>query len=76
MTSYLRFRDLKARGIINNWPMLKVRVERDGFPPGEKLGPNTRAWREDKVQAWLDSRPTERKPDPRKAERPTITTTT
>jgi predicted DNA-binding transcriptional regulator AlpA len=63
MTAYLRFRDLKERGIVNSWAMLKIRVERDGFPPGTKLGPNTRAWREDKVQAWLDSRPTAIKRD-------------
>jgi Prophage CP4-57 regulatory protein (AlpA) len=59
MVTYLRFRDLKARGIVNTWPTLKSRIERAGFPPGQKLGPNTRAWREDEVQAWLDSRPTE-----------------
>ncbi len=68
--TFLRFSDLKRRGIINSWKMLKIRVEEDGFPRGQKLGPNTRAWREDKVQAWLDSRPTAAKPAPRRRGRP------
>jgi predicted DNA-binding transcriptional regulator AlpA len=59
MVTYLRFRELKARGIISNWPTLKNRIEKHGFPPGQKLGPNTRVWREDEVQSWLDSRTTE-----------------
>jgi hypothetical protein len=71
MVTYLRFHDLKARGIINSWPMVTRRVERDGFPPGQKLGPNTRVWREDEVQAWLDSRPVvPRRGRPRKGEAP------
>jgi predicted DNA-binding transcriptional regulator AlpA len=53
----LRFRDLKARGIVGNHPTLKRWVERQGFPPGRMLGPNTRAWLESEVEAWLASRP-------------------
>jgi hypothetical protein len=30
----LRFADLRDRGIIRNWPMLKRRIAQDGFPPG------------------------------------------
>jgi predicted DNA-binding transcriptional regulator AlpA len=56
-TRWLRFSDLKAAGLVNSWPMLKRRIERDGFPRGRMLGPNTRAWSEAEVQAWLDSRP-------------------
>ena len=40
MTKLLRFRDLRDRGIIPNWPTLKVRIARDGFPPGRMIGPN------------------------------------
>jgi predicted DNA-binding transcriptional regulator AlpA len=60
-SQYLRFRDLQARGIITSWPILKRRVDHDGFPPGKKVGPNTRIWDEAEVDAWVDSRPTERK---------------
>jgi hypothetical protein len=56
-TTYLRFADLKARGIVGNWATLKRRIERDGFPPGRMLGPNTRAWPEDEIERWLASRP-------------------
>ena len=54
----LRFSDLKQRGIINNWPCLKRWIEREGFPPEIKLGPNSRAWDEAKVEEWLRRRPT------------------
>ena len=57
MTVLLRFRDLKARGIIASWPMLKLRVARDGFPPGRLIGPTARAWTEAEVDAWIASRP-------------------
>jgi predicted DNA-binding transcriptional regulator AlpA len=55
---FLRFADLKAAGIVASWPMLRRRIERDGFPPGRMLGPNTRAWSEAEIDAWLRSRPT------------------
>ena len=58
--SLLRFRDLKDRGIVSNHVTLKRWIEWEGFPPGRLLGPNTRVWREFEIEAWLDSRPTER----------------
>jgi predicted DNA-binding transcriptional regulator AlpA len=63
---FLRFADLKAAGIINSWPMLRRRIERQGFPEGRMLGPNTRVWSEEEIELWLASRPTAKKPDPRK----------
>jgi hypothetical protein len=57
MTRFLRFSDLQERGIIPNWPTLKARIQKHGFPPGRKLGPNTRAWTEAEVDAWIASRP-------------------
>jgi|AmaraimetFIIA100_FD_contig_51_6256073_length_1257_multi_5_in_0_out_0_2 predicted DNA-binding transcriptional regulator AlpA len=57
MIRLLRFKDLQARGIINNWPMLKRRIERDNFPCGVMVGPNQRAWIEEEVDAWIKSRP-------------------
>jgi predicted DNA-binding transcriptional regulator AlpA len=56
----LRFRELKARRIVSNHVTLKRWIEKEGFPRGFLLGPNTRVWRESDVEAWLDSRPTER----------------
>jgi hypothetical protein len=69
MDKYLRFADLRDRGIIASWPMLRRRVERDGFPIGVKLGANVRAWRESEIEAWLGSRPSARKPAPRRQSR-------
>lgn len=57
MTKLLRFRDLKERGVANSWTMLKLRIERDGFPPGRMIGPNSRAWSEEEVDDWYTSRP-------------------
>jgi predicted DNA-binding transcriptional regulator AlpA len=56
----IRFRHLKERGIVENWPQLKRLVEKCGFPSGRYLGPNSRVWFEDEIDAWLDSRPTTR----------------
>jgi predicted DNA-binding transcriptional regulator AlpA len=55
----LRFRDLQARKIVCNHVTLKRWIEREGFPPGMMLGPNTRVWRESDIEQWLASRPTE-----------------
>jgi predicted DNA-binding transcriptional regulator AlpA len=64
MTTFLRFRDLKARGIVNNRVTLTNRINKLGFPPGRLIGANTRAWTEAEVEAWLANRPTEPKPAP------------
>jgi predicted DNA-binding transcriptional regulator AlpA len=53
----LRFADLKDRRIVNNRQTLENWIRREGFPPGRKLGPNTRVWTEDEVAAWLNNRP-------------------
>ena len=45
----LRFADLKARGIVNNWPTLLRWIEKGIFPPGHYIGPNTRVWTEVEV---------------------------
>jgi predicted DNA-binding transcriptional regulator AlpA len=57
MTILLRFADLKARGIVGNWMTLRRWIEREDFPAGIKLGPNSRAWDEAKVEAWIANRP-------------------
>jgi hypothetical protein len=58
MTRLLRFADLKARNIVRNWPSLKKLVEREGFPPGIKLGSNSRAWAESEIEEWIANRAT------------------
>ena len=62
----LRFRDLKARGIVGNWVTLRHWVNKRGFPPGRRVG-NTRLWDEPAIAAWLDALPSETKPGPVRA---------
>lgn len=62
-THLLRFRHLKERGIVENWPQLRRLVAKYGFPPGKYIGPNTRIWTEEEMEAYLASRPTT-KPSP------------
>jgi predicted DNA-binding transcriptional regulator AlpA len=68
MAVYLRFRDLKARGIVSNWPTLQNRIQKFGFPRGRLIGPNARAWTEEEVEAWINSRPIAPKPGPKRRE--------
>jgi predicted DNA-binding transcriptional regulator AlpA len=56
----LRFRHLKQRHIVENWPQLKRLVETQNFPPGRLLGSNSRAWTEAEIDAWLETRPVTR----------------
>ena len=56
---YLRYSDLVERGIVNNRATLYRWIRRYGFPAGVLLGPNSRAWSEDAVVRWLESRSTE-----------------
>lgn len=52
----LRFSDLVDLGIVNNRVTLSRRIKNDGFPPGFKLGPNSRAWPAEEVEAWIAER--------------------
>lgn len=61
MTTLLRFKDLQARGIVDNRVTLRRWIDGQGFPPGKRLGPNTRAWTEDSIDAWVASRDEDRK---------------
>jgi predicted DNA-binding transcriptional regulator AlpA len=58
----LRYRDLVAKGVVRNRQTLKNWIEKEGFPPGELTGPNSRTFDEKKVEEWLSSRPTAPKP--------------
>lgn len=55
--TFLRFPDLWERKGIP-WTRSYInRLEKAGkFPVRVKLGPNTIAWREDEIDAWLQSR--------------------
>jgi predicted DNA-binding transcriptional regulator AlpA len=64
LPTFVRFADLVAARIVTNWPTLLRLIETEDFPAGVMLGPNMRAWRADLVAAWLDQRPTGRKPIP------------
>jgi hypothetical protein len=65
-TIYLRFADLKARGVVANWATLQGRIKKFGFPPGRLIGPNARAWTEAEVEAWIARQPTALKAVPRR----------
>lgn len=60
VTTFLRFKDLKARGVVQSWPSLRYKIQHGGFPPGRYLGPNTRAWTVEEVEEWLASCPAHR----------------
>ena len=51
---YLRFSDLRERGIVNNRVTLGRWIRDQGFPPGFLLGPNSRAWTEDEIEAHVE----------------------
>ena len=60
---FVRFRDLKARGIADSWAQLDNLIKKYGFPPGRMLGPATRVWDlEEEIEPWLASRPVDRPP--------------
>ena len=54
MQKLLRFKDLKELGIVSNRVTLARRIRDQGFPPGFLLGPNSRAWTEDEIEAHLE----------------------
>jgi predicted DNA-binding transcriptional regulator AlpA len=55
---FLRFADLREMGIVANWTTLSRWIEKGDFPQGRYLGPNSRCWTVQEVEAWLASRPT------------------
>ena len=58
---YVRFSDLRAAGVVRSWVQLARLIDYESFPAGVLLGPNSRAWQLDDVQAWLSARPSGRK---------------
>ena len=59
MTRLLRFSDLQERGIVRSYVQLDRMQRLYSFPPGRLITPNSRAWTEEEVDAWLASRPVE-----------------
>jgi hypothetical protein len=57
MRNLKRFKDLKAAGVVGNWPQLDRLVKKHNFPPGRMLSDNTRAWTEEEIDQWVDTRP-------------------
>jgi predicted DNA-binding transcriptional regulator AlpA len=55
----LRVKDLQQRGIAASHQAVRHLQLHENFPPGRLLGPNTRVWSVDEVNAWLATRPTE-----------------
>jgi predicted DNA-binding transcriptional regulator AlpA len=53
---YLRFCDLVDRGLITNRTTLANWIRDRGFPPGVLIGPNTRLWDADEIDAWIAAR--------------------
>jgi hypothetical protein len=39
MSVFLRFADLKARGVVGNWMTLKRWIDRENFPPRYQAWP-------------------------------------
>ena len=61
LPTLVRFTDLKAAGITENWTHLTRLINEPDFPCGILLSANIRAWDAASVRQWLASRPTERK---------------
>ena len=59
LPALVRFKGLYERGIAESYQGLRHLIKTEGFPPGILLGPSSRAWRIDEVNAWLASRPSE-----------------
>ena len=65
LPTFIRFSDLKARGIIKSRAQLHYLQKKSGFPLGRLIGVNSRAWTEDEIAAWLETLPTSH-PEPEK----------
>lgn len=57
----IRYKGLKAKGVVNSRMTLKRLIDTQSFPPGTLITPNARAWDEDEVDAWIAARPVARK---------------
>ena len=56
LPQYVRFVDLQERGIVGSRTQLRRLQDGENFPRGVLLAPNTRAWDEAEILAWLATR--------------------
>ena len=63
----IRYNDLVAKGVVNSRMTLKRLIDTQDFPTGRLITPNSRAWDEEQVDAWIAARPTARKTEAAKA---------
>ena len=56
---WLRFADLKARGLVNNRTTLARWIDKYNFPAGTNIGPNTKAWTEEVIEDYEAARAAE-----------------
>ncbi len=66
----LRFKEIKAAGIARSWTQLEYLIDCHGFPVGKKLSPQVRSWTVEEVEAWIASRPSDRRIVSRRVGRP------
>jgi hypothetical protein len=59
LPAFVRFKGLYEHGIVDSYQGLRHLIKNESFPPGRRLGPSSRIWSVDEVNAWLNSRPTE-----------------
>jgi len=57
LEEFYQYRELQKARIVNNRASLSYKIKHQGFPVGRLLGPNTRAWTKNEIEAWLASRP-------------------
>lgn len=65
----IRYNDLVAKGVVNSRMTLKRLIDTQGFPTGRLITPNSRAWDEEDVDAWIAERPIGRKTEARELDR-------
>jgi hypothetical protein len=70
ISKFWRFSDLREIGVVRNRVTLRRWIEKEGFPAGLLLGPNTRVWPNDQVEAWIAGRPERREDPPPENEKP------
>jgi predicted DNA-binding transcriptional regulator AlpA len=61
----LRYKQLREAGIARSWAQLNYLIDEHGFPVGVRLSPQVRSWTVEEVEAWIASRPSDRRPTPR-----------
>jgi predicted DNA-binding transcriptional regulator AlpA len=55
--TYLRYRNLVDCGLVNSRQELKRLQDTQSFPRGRLLGPNTRVWTDEEIEAYIAARP-------------------